>query len=169
VTVAATAALLLQMVINIYANSKAMSKQEAYAENSDLTPLRTAFREFVILTLRCLTRLILKLTEVIFMQPEKIQSFRIDHNKLKEGIYISRTDGDIVTYDLRTRRPNMGDYMDNVTMHTVEHMVATYIRSSEIGKDIIYFGPMEVRQNPNCSKKAHEKPHNFIVKVDVQN
>ena len=76
------------------------------------------------------------------MKPAKIESFKIDHNKLKEGIYISRTDGDIVTYDLRTRKPNMGDYMDNVTMHSVEHMIATFIRSSEIGENVIYFGPM---------------------------
>lgn len=76
------------------------------------------------------------------MKPQKIESFKIDHNKLKPGIYVSRTDGDIVTYDLRTRKPNMGDYMDNATMHSVEHMIATYIRSSSIGQDIIYFGPM---------------------------
>ncbi len=76
------------------------------------------------------------------MNVEKIESFKIDHNKLKEGIYVSRIDGDIVTYDLRTRKPNMGDYMDNATMHSVEHMIATYIRSSELASDIIYFGPM---------------------------
>lgn len=76
------------------------------------------------------------------MNIEKIESFKIDHNKLKEGIYVSRIDGDIVTYDLRTRKPNMGDYMDNATMHSVEHMIATYIRSSELAEDIIYFGPM---------------------------
>ena len=79
------------------------------------------------------------------MKPAKIESFKIDHNKLKEGIYISRVDGDIVTYDLRTRKPNMGDYMDNVTMHSVEHMIATFIRSSEIGESVIYFGPMGCR------------------------
>ena len=79
------------------------------------------------------------------MKPAKIESFKIDHNKLKEGIYISRVDGDIVTYDLRTRKPNMGDYMDNVTMHSVEHMIATFIRSSEIGDSVIYFGPMGCR------------------------
>ena len=79
------------------------------------------------------------------MKPEKIASFTIDHNKLKEGIYVSRIDGDIVTYDLRTRKPNMGDYMDNITMHSVEHMIATYIRSSNIGGDVIYFGPMGCR------------------------
>ena len=76
------------------------------------------------------------------MKPDKIESFKIDHNKLNPGIYVSRTDGDIVTYDLRTRKPNMGDYMDNATMHSVEHMIATYIRSSSIGQDVIYFGPM---------------------------
>lgn len=76
------------------------------------------------------------------MKPQKIESFKIDHNKLNPGIYVSRTDGDIVTYDLRTRKPNMGEYMDNATMHSVEHMIATYIRSSSIGQDIIYFGPM---------------------------
>ncbi len=76
------------------------------------------------------------------MNPQKIESFKIDHNKLTPGIYVSRTDGDIVTYDLRTRKPNMGDYMDNATMHSVEHMIATYIRSSLIAEDIIYFGPM---------------------------
>ena len=76
------------------------------------------------------------------MNIEKIESFKIDHNKLNEGIYVSRVDGDIVTYDLRTRKPNMGDFMDNATMHSVEHMIATYIRSSALASDIIYFGPM---------------------------
>ena len=72
----------------------------------------------------------------------KIASFTVDHDLLEEGIYVSRIDGDITTYDLRTRRPNSGDYMDNLTMHSVEHMLATYIRSSAIGDRVIYFGPM---------------------------
>jgi len=76
------------------------------------------------------------------MTPEKIASFQIDHDKLTEGIYVSRIDGDITTYDLRTRIPNLGNYMDNLTMHSVEHMFATFVRSSEIGSNIIYFGPM---------------------------
>lgn len=76
---------------------------------------------------------------------KKIASFTVDHDLLREGIYVSRVDGDITTYDLRTRVPNGGDYMDNVTMHTVEHMIATYIRSSRIGERVIYFGPMGCR------------------------
>lgn len=72
----------------------------------------------------------------------KITSFTVDHNKIKPGIYVSRIDGDITTYDIRTRKPNCGAYMDNPTMHTVEHLFATYIRNSSLKDDIIYFGPM---------------------------
>ena len=73
---------------------------------------------------------------------ERIKSFTINHDILMPGFYISREDGDITTYDMRTRRPNMGDYMSDLTMHSVEHMFATYIRNSEIADDVIYFGPM---------------------------
>ena len=75
----------------------------------------------------------------------RISSFSVDHDLIDAGIYVSRIDGDITTYDLRTRKPNKGDYMDNLTMHSVEHMVATYRRNSEIGADVIYFGPMGCR------------------------
>ena len=75
----------------------------------------------------------------------RIASFSVDHDFIDEGIYVSRIDGDVTTYDMRTRKPNMGDYMDNITMHSVEHMFATYIRNSKIGADVIYFGPMGCR------------------------
>ena len=75
-------------------------------------------------------------------QLKKIASFSVNHDFIKEGIYSSRIDGDVTTYDLRTRVPNAGDYMDNVTMHTVEHLFATYVRSSALGERVIYFGPM---------------------------
>ena len=66
-------------------------------------------------------------------------------NLLMPGFYISREDGDVITYDLRTRKPNAGDYMDNATMHSLEHMFATYIRNSEMGNEVVYFGPMGCR------------------------
>ena len=73
---------------------------------------------------------------------QKIKSFCVDHRKLNEGVYISRIDGDIVTYDMRVCKPNTGVLMDNVSMHTTEHMFATFVRNSEIKDDVIYFGPM---------------------------
>ena len=72
----------------------------------------------------------------------RIASFSVNHDKISEGMYISRIDGDITTFDLRMRKPNMGDYIDNLTIHSLEHMFATYVRNSEIGANVIYFGPM---------------------------
>ena len=72
----------------------------------------------------------------------KIASFTVNHDKITEGIYVSRIDGDITTYDMRMRKPNMGDYIDNLTIHSLEHMFATYVRNSEKSDKIIYFGPM---------------------------
>ena len=74
-----------------------------------------------------------------------IKSFTVDHDFIEPGIYVSRVDGDITTFDMRTRKPNAGDYMDNLTMHSLEHMFATYIRNSKIGQNVIYFGPMGCR------------------------
>ncbi len=72
----------------------------------------------------------------------RIASFSVNHDKISEGIYISRIDGDVTTYDMRMRKPNMGDYIDNLTIHSLEHMFATYIRNSNVGENVIYFGPM---------------------------
>ncbi len=76
---------------------------------------------------------------------ERIDSFNVDHTKLLRGMYISRIDGDVVTYDIRTRRPNVEDVMENAAIHTVEHLFATYVRNSALKDNIIYFGPMGCR------------------------
>ena len=77
----------------------------------------------------------------------RIASFSVNHDYITEGIYVSRIDGDITTYDMRTRVPNNSecDYMSNLTMHSLEHLFATYVRNSEIGGRVIYFGPMGCR------------------------
>lgn len=76
---------------------------------------------------------------------ERIASFTVNHLILLEGIYLSRVDGDVDTYDLRLCRPNCGNYLDNPAMHTIEHLFATYVRNSEYKEHIIYFGPMGCR------------------------
>lgn len=76
---------------------------------------------------------------------KKIASFTVNHDVLERGMYISRIDGDIVTYDIRMKKPNGGDYLDMPSAHTFEHLFATYARNSEYGKDIIYVGPMGCR------------------------
>lgn len=78
-------------------------------------------------------------------QIKKIASFTADHTLITPGIYISRKDGDITTYDLRMKAPNKGDYLSDLEIHSLEHMLATYIRNGSIGDDTIYVGPMGCR------------------------
>ncbi len=76
---------------------------------------------------------------------ERIASFTINHDTLVEGMYISRVDGDVVTYDVRFVRPNTPPYLPTAAMHTIEHLIATFVRNSVHKDSIIYFGPMGCR------------------------
>ena len=76
---------------------------------------------------------------------KKIASFTVNHGKLQKGMYISRIDGDVVTYDIRMKKPNGGDYLGNGELHTFEHLFATYARNSEYADQVIYVGPMGCR------------------------
>lgn len=75
----------------------------------------------------------------------RIASFCVDHTKLEKGLYVSRIDGDVVTYDLRMCTPNAGNYLTNGALHTVEHLFATYVRNSAYSDRIVYVGPMGCR------------------------
>lgn len=74
-----------------------------------------------------------------------IASFTVDHDRLQPGLYVSRQDGDVVTYDLRFVRPNTPPFLPNPVMHTIEHLAATFVRNSRFGGEIVYFGPMGCR------------------------
>lgn len=73
---------------------------------------------------------------------ERIASFQVDHNVLEPGLYLSRQDGVIHTFDLRFKKPNTGDLLTNSQMHSVEHLIATLLRNSDQRDSVIYFGPM---------------------------
>ena len=76
---------------------------------------------------------------------ERIASFSVNHDILEPGMYLSRIDGDCVTYDVRMKKPNGGDYLANGAMHTIEHLFATYARNTEFSDRILYVGPMGCR------------------------
>ena len=73
---------------------------------------------------------------------ERIASFQVDHNQLQPGMYLSRRDGQVVTFDLRFKKPNTGDLLTNAELHSVEHIIATLLRNSKAKDAVIYFGPM---------------------------
>lgn len=78
---------------------------------------------------------------------EVIPSFQIDHTCLRPGIYVSRQDSFagavFTTYDIRMTAPNREPAVGCAAMHTIEHLVATYLRNLDGWKDnVIYWGPM---------------------------
>ena len=56
---------------------------------------------------------------------ERIASFCVDHNTLVPGMYLSRKDGDVLTWDIRMKTPNKGSYL-----------------SPAWSEHVIYVGPM---------------------------
>ena len=60
-------------------------------------------------------------------------------------MYLSRQDGDVLTWDIRMKKPNQGDYLTTGAAHTLEHLFATYARNSAVKDGVIYVGPMGCR------------------------
>ena len=79
-------------------------------------------------------------------QMKRIASFEVDHTNLTPGMYLSRVDGDVITYDLRFVRPNTPPFLSTSSMHTIEHLFATFVRNSALADGVIYFGPMGCRK-----------------------
>ena len=78
---------------------------------------------------------------------ELIQSFSVDHTRIVPGIFTSRIDylGDynVTTYDIRLKRPNREPVIDIAAMHSLEHIIATFLRNDSDWKDeVVYWGPM---------------------------
>lgn len=80
---------------------------------------------------------------------QKIESFKIDHEKLYSGLYVSRQDSfngvSATTFDMRFTSPNREEPMLIPAIHTIEHLGATFFRNSKIKEKVIYFGPMGCR------------------------
>lgn len=78
---------------------------------------------------------------------ELIPSFQVDHTKIVPGIYESRLDTlgceYATTFDIRMKKPNAEPAIHPNAMHTLEHVIATFLRNDAEWKDrIIYWGPM---------------------------
>ena len=98
---------------------------------------------------------------------ERIASFTVDHNRLCPGLYYSRRDGDIVTFDLRFKKPNTGDLLTNAEMHSTEHLIATLLRNSAHKEAVIYFGPMGCQTGfyfllQPTQQRQKKRSHRFI-------
>lgn len=96
---------------------------------------------------------------------KRIASFSVNHDKLEKGMYVSRIDGDVVTYDIRMKKPNSNDFLSSGAMHTFEHLFATYARNTEFQDSIVYVGPMGCRTGFYFlvrDKITHEQALNIV-------
>ena len=94
-----------------------------------------------------------------------IASFTVNHDLLEKGMYISRIDGEVVTYDIRMKKPNGGDYLSNGAMHSFEHLFATRARNSEFGEQVVYVGPMGCRTGFYFLVRDRVKPETALQLV----
>lgn len=95
-----------------------------------------------------------------------IPSFTIDHMKMVPGIYVSRVDevgGDYVTtFDIRIKRPNAEPEIAPAPMHTIEHLVATFLRNDSEWKDrLVYWGPMGCLTGCYMITKGRPRPEDI--------
>ncbi len=94
---------------------------------------------------------------------ELIQSFSVDHTRIIPGIFTSRVDrlGEhtVTTYDIRLKRPNREPVIDVAAMHSLEHIIATYLRNDPEWKDeVVYWGPMGCLTGFYLILKGSRKP-----------
>lgn len=99
---------------------------------------------------------------------EKIASFTVDHCRLLRGVYVSRRDvtpsGDAVTtFDIRMTEPNRQSPIDGATLHTIEHLAATFLRNHPKWKDrVIYWGPMGCQTGNYLILQGHLEPNDIL-------
>ena len=109
---------------------------------------------------------------------ELIQSFSVDHTRIAPGIFTSRVDhlGEhlVTTYDIRLKKPNREPAVDVAAMHSLEHIIATYLRNDPNWKDeVIYWGPMGcltgfylILKGGRSPQEIHELMLNAFKSVD---
>lgn len=104
----------------------------------------------------------------------KVSSFEVDHDKLLKGVYVSRVDSigkeKITTFDLRMKVPNTDDVLSNGGIHTIEHIMAVYLRtlSGNFADDVLYVGPMGCRTGMYLILKGLVEPKDIIpILIDL--
>ncbi|MFV0520571.1 MAG: S-ribosylhomocysteine lyase [Lachnospirales bacterium] len=98
----------------------------------------------------------------------KVSSFEVDHDRLLQGVYVSRIDEvgaeKVTTFDLRMKVPNCEDVLSNGGIHTIEHLMAVYLRTKagSFSDQVLYVGPMGCRTGMYLILKGLCEPKDII-------
>lgn len=103
-----------------------------------------------------------------------VSSFEVDHDRLLKGVYVSRVDSvgqePITTFDLRMKLPNQDDFLSNGGIHTIEHIMAVYLRTlaGDFSEKVLYVGPMGCRTGMYLILKGAVEPKEIVsVLIDL--
>ncbi len=99
-----------------------------------------------------------------------IESFSVDHRYIVPGIFTSRVDNIgsevVTTYDIRLKKPNQEPVIDVSAMHSLEHIIATFLRNNmDWQNEIIYWGPMGCLTGFYLILKGNRKPEEIYQLV----
>lgn len=99
---------------------------------------------------------------------EKVSSFEVNHDDLLRGVYVSRIDSvgkeKLTTFDLRMKLPNVEEVLSNGGIHTIEHIMAVYLRTlaGDFSEDVLYVGPMGCRTGMYLILKGLYQPKDIV-------
>ncbi|MDO5707463.1 MAG: S-ribosylhomocysteine lyase [Andreesenia angusta] len=80
----------------------------------------------------------------------RVESFELDHTKVdapfirKVTVYTGAKGDKLTKFDIRFMQPNKEE-MDMSGIHTLEHLMAVYLRDEKLGDEIIDLSPMGCR------------------------
>lgn len=80
----------------------------------------------------------------------KVESFELDHTKVvapfirKVTVYTGAKGDSLTKFDLRFMQPNL-EAMNMPGIHTLEHLLAVYLREEALGDEVIDLSPMGCR------------------------
>jgi S-ribosylhomocysteine lyase len=102
------------------------------------------------------------------MKKSVVSSFDVDHRTLREGLYLRSTytindELAVLSWDLRFCAPMDYSPLSAGVVHTIEHLMAYYLRLDEqIGKSIVSFCPM------GCQTGFYLSTMNDITAEDIK-
>ncbi len=102
------------------------------------------------------------------MKKSVVSSFDVDHRTLREGLYLRSTynindDLAVLSWDLRFCAPMDRKPLSAGVVHTIEHLMAYYLRLDEkVGKSIVSFCPM------GCQTGFYLSTMNDITAEDIK-
>ena len=97
----------------------------------------------------------------------KIASFCINHDNLHQGMYLSRINEDVLNYDLRMKKTNSDDYLDQAGLHTLEYLYTTYMHNGSVQDHVFNMEQMGCNYREHDLVKARQYTREYRAVIEA--